>query len=201
MIAILDYGSGNIRSAQRACENNSHEVVVTSDYQTALDADGLVIPGVGAFGACMKGLVAVRGDELVRERVREKRKILGICVGMQILFADSEELYEGEKPHGIGIFPGSIRKLVAPVLPHIGWNQVKVNAGSRAFEGIERERFYFVHSYAALDEVHGALNVTTNYGSDFIAALETDSVTAVQFHPEKSGRAGLALISNWAASL
>jgi glutamine amidotransferase len=122
-------------------------------------------------------------------------------VGMQILFADSEELYEGEKPRGVGIFPGSIRKLVAPVLPHIGWNQVKVNPGSRAFESIERERFYFVHSYAALDEVNGALNVSTNYGSDFIAALETDSVTAVQFHPEKSGRAGLTLISNWAASL
>lgn len=201
MIAILDYGSGNIRSAQRACEGNSHDVVITSDYQTAVDADGLVIPGVGAFGACMKGLLAVRGDEIIKRRILEKRKILGICVGMQILFEDSEEQYEGSTPRGVGIFPGSIRKLAAPVLPHIGWNQMTVNTDSTSFAGIENERFYFVHSYAAVLPVAGAMNAIAHYGDDFLAAVETDVVTAVQFHPEKSGQAGLALISNWAASL
>lgn len=201
MIAILDYGSGNLRSAQRACEETTHEVVITSDPSVALNADGLVVPGVGAFGACMEGLLAVEGDHIIRSRVSAKKKTLGICVGMQILFEESEELYENQAPQGLGIAPGKVVKLDAPVIPHIGWNTVAAAKGSILFDGIENERFYFVHSYAALSTTPEFSATTAEYGEKFIAAIESDSVSAVQFHPEKSGAAGLRLIKNWAASL
>lgn len=201
MIAILDYGSGNIRSAQRACEKTGAEVVITSDFKTALSADGLVIPGVGAFGACMKGLQAVNGEELIRERLNLGRKILGICVGMQVLFSESDELFNGERVSGVGVFPQKVEKLSAPVLPHIGWSEIECKSKSTSFSELNGERFYFVHSYAVRAEVSGATNIGSNYGDNFIAAIETDLITATQFHPEKSGTAGLKLISNWAASL
>lgn len=201
MIAILDYGSGNIRSAQRAFERGNHEVVVTSNFEEALGADGLVIPGVGAFGACMSGLLGVRGDELIRERLAAGRKIFGICVGMQILFSQSAELYEGKSISGVGIFPQQVKKLVAPVLPHIGWNSLTDADKSETFSGVENEQFYFVHSYGVLDEVSNAKCVYSNYGSEFVAAIETKLITATQFHPEKSGPAGLRLIENWVNSL
>lgn len=201
MIAILDYGSGNVRSAQRACEETGQEVVVTSNYDLALNADGLVVPGVGAFGACMDGIRKVRGDELIRQRISEKRKTLGICVGMQILFESSTESFAGEDPLGIALFPGKVRKLNASITPHIGWNTVSVPQGSELFKGIENERFYFVHSYAATEHVSNAVNTESEYGSTFLAAVESESVSAVQFHPEKSSAPGLRLISNWAATL
>ena len=201
MIAILDYGSGNLRSAQRACEETGQKVIVTSDYERALYADGLVVPGVGAFSACMEGLRKVNGASLIRERISEKRKILGICVGMQILFESSKESHGSSEPEGVGIFPGKVTKLSAPVIPHIGWNTVSVPSDSVIFKGIENERFYFVHSYAAHEKVPHSLNSQTSYGSTFLAAVESESISAVQFHPEKSGLPGLQLIKNWAATL
>ena len=197
MIAILDYGSGNLRSAQRAFETSGREVVITSDYQVALNADGLVVPGVGAFAACMEGLITVRGDQIVRERIAAARPTLGICVGMQILF--SQGLEHGFHP-GVGIWNAAVEKLEAPILPHMGWNTVKAGAGSQLFNGVEEESFYFVHSYAVKNPV-GAISTLSNYGEDFLAAVEDGAIAATQFHPEKSGDAGLHLIKNWVQTL
>ena len=197
MIAILDYGSGNLRSAQRAFETSGREVVITSDYEVALNADGLVVPGVGAFAACMEGLIKVRGDQIVRERIAAARPTLGICVGMQILF--SQGLEHGTHP-GVGIWNATVEKLEAPILPHMGWNTVKAGAGSQLFNGVEEESFYFVHSYAVKNPV-GAISTLSNYGEDFLAAVEDGAIAATQFHPEKSGDAGLHLIKNWVQTL
>ncbi len=197
MIAILDYGSGNLRSAQRAFETSGREVVITSDYQVALNADGLVVPGVGAFAACMEGLITVRGDQIVRERIAAARPTLGICVGMQILF--SQGLEHGVHP-GVGIWDATVEKLEAPILPHMGWNTVKAGAGSQLFNGVEDESFYFVHSYAVKNPV-GTISTLSNYGEDFLAAVEDGAIAATQFHPEKSGDAGLHLIKNWVQTL
>ena len=197
MIAILDYGSGNLRSAQRAFETSGREVVITSDYQVALNADGLVVPGVGAFAACMEGLITVRGDQIVRERIAAARPTLGICVGMQILFSQGVE--HGVHP-GVGIWNATVEKLEAPILPHMGWNTVKAGAGSQLFNGVEEESFYFVHSYAVKNPV-GAISTRSNYGEDFLAAAEDGAIAATQFHPEKSGDAGLHLIKNWVQTL
>ncbi|MEY4498792.1 MAG: hypothetical protein RJA40_897 [Actinomycetota bacterium] len=200
MIAILDYGSGNLRSAQRAFERSGQEVVVTSDRDVALNAQGLVVPGVGAFAACMRGLVAVGGDAIVRERVAKKRPTLGICVGMQILFSDGDEHADGPLHQGVGIWQESITKLDAPILPHMGWNTVEVSANSTLFKGIADQSFYFVHSYAAKSAV-GLSQAWSNHGERFLAAVEDGAIAATQFHPEKSGDAGLALIKNWVDTL
>ena len=197
MIAILDYGSGNLRSAQRAFQASGRDVVVTSDYQVALNADGLVVPGVGAFAACMKGLQSIRGDQLVRERIALKRPTLGICVGMQILFSRGVE--HGEQV-GVGIWKATVEKLSAPILPHMGWNSVEVGRGSLLFAGIEDQSFYFVHSYAVKQSV-GSVAAFSHHGEKFLAAVEDGVVSATQFHPEKSGEAGLHLINNWVATL
>ncbi len=198
MIAILDYGSGNLRSAQRAFEIAAKNVVVTNDLKVCLEASALVIPGVGAFAACMKQLEDIGAVDLISERVEKTRPIFGICVGMQTLFESSNEKVESA---GIGILAGEVNKLSAPVLPHMGWNTVKVGSNSKLFSGIENESFYFVHSYAAKKVVLDAVNTTTNYGEDFLAAVEKDFVVSTQFHPEKSGAAGARLISNWVATL
>jgi glutamine amidotransferase len=197
VIAILDYGSGNLRSAQRAFETSGKEVVLTSDYDVALNADGLVVPGVGAFAACMQGLAGVRGDQLVRERISLKRPTLGICVGMQILFSRG---VEHGNHSGVGVWNATVERLDAPILPHMGWNTVSVGSGSSLFRGIEKESFYFVHSYAVKQRV-GAIPSMAHHGEDFLAAVEDGVITATQFHPEKSGDAGLHLIKNWTDSL
>lgn len=197
MIAILDYGSGNLRSAQRAFETSGKEVVITSDYDVALNADGLVVPGVGAFAACMVGLTAIRGDQLVRKRISLKRPTLGICVGMQILFAHGVEYGHHD---GVGVWDATVEKLKAPILPHMGWNTLTVGSGSTLFSGVENESFYFVHSYAVKNKV-GAVATMSHHGEDFLAAVEDGVVAATQFHPEKSGDAGLHLIKNWSNSL
>ncbi len=202
MIAILDYGSGNLRSAQRAFETTGAEVVVTSDRKTALEANGLVVPGVGAFQSCMSGLVGIGGDEIIRERNSKQRPTLGICIGMQIFFQEGLEpslKYAGGTP-GVGIWPGSVSKLSAPVLPHMGWNTVIAPQGSILFDGVEGESFYFVHSYAAKKAV-GQKVSWTEYGETFISAVEDGAMSATQFHPEKSGSAGLRLIKNWTKTL
>ncbi len=199
MIAILDYGSGNLRSALRAFERAGKEVILTSDYSIALEAQGLVVPGVGAFGACMTGLKSVRGDQLVRERIALGRPTIGICVGMQILFASGVEHGQHQ---GVGIWPSTVEKLTAKVLPHMGWNTVAAASGSQLFKGVEGESFYFVHSYGVTAPVDGgALHSWSDYDIRFLAAIEDGVISATQFHPEKSGDAGLHLIKNWVSGL
>ena len=198
MIAILDYGSGNLRSAQRAFEVASPNVVVTRDAKVCAQASALIVPGVGAFAACMEQLIAVGGAEIIANRVAKALPIFGICVGMQILFESSNEKKETQ---GLGVLPGKVSELKAPVLPHMGWNTVTSAQNSKLFKGIEDQTFYFVHSYDAKTSVPNATNTITNYGEDFLAAVEKDFVTATQFHPEKSGASGAKLIANWVKTL
>jgi glutamine amidotransferase len=200
---VLDYGSGNIRSAQRALERVGADTVVTSDPDTALNADGLVVPGVGAFAACMAGLLAVRGDNVIDWRLAGSRPVLGICVGMQVLFDEGVE--HGVTTEGCGQWPGTVQRLSAPVLPHMGWNTVTAADGSLLLAGIDPgTRFYFVHSYAALDlpmkpspRMKLPLVSWATHGQPFVAAVENGPLCATQFHPEKSGDAGAALLANW----
>lgn len=198
MIAILDYGSGNLRSAQRAFALSGHETLVTSDPEICRLSDGLVVPGVGAFGACMDQLLAAGGDQIIQERITAAKPVLGICVGMQILFDSGSE--KGGST-GLGVFSGAVSQIEAPIMPHIGWNNVQADPASTLFEGIDDERFYFVHSYAAKSGVEGARNSWCNYGENFLAAVERGAVSAVQFHPEKSGAVGARLIANWVGTL
>jgi imidazole glycerol-phosphate synthase subunit HisH len=206
-VVVLDYGFGNIRSAQRALQRAGADVEVTADPETALKADGLVVPGVGAFAACMAGLRAVRGEVVIGKRLAGSRPVLGICVGMQILFEEGVE--HGERAEGCGEWPGVVRRLNAPVLPHMGWNTVTAPAGSRLFAGLPGDaRFYFVHSYAAtalpLPEspvMTPPLVTWATHGERFIAAVENGPLCGTQFHPEKSGDAGAALLSNWLESV
>ena len=199
MIAILDYGSGNLRSALRAFESTGKKVFLTSDPDSAIKADALVVPGVGAFGACMEGLLKVNGDQIIKSRFKEGKPTLGICVGMQILF---EKGVEHGTFGGVAIEKGIVEKMVAPVLPHMGWNTVRIEGESKLFKGIEGESFYFVHSYAVKDAGQKvAAKTFTDYHGDFLSAIEDGAIAATQFHPEKSGAAGLKLISNWVESL
>jgi glutamine amidotransferase len=200
-VVVLDYGSGNLRSAQRALERAGAEVTVTADTAAALAADGLVVPGVGAFAACMAGLRAVGGDEIIAKRLAGSRPVLGICVGMQILFSEGVE--HGLRTAGCGVLPGVVQQLTAPVLPHMGWNTVRAPAGSTLLAGLGAgTRFYFVHSYA-VTEIPPApvLTATTSHGQDFVAVVEHGPLTATQFHPEKSADAGAMLLANWLGTL
>ena len=197
MIAILDYGSGNLRSALRAFETTGKRTYLTSDPDIAVKADALVVPGVGAFGACMKGLLKVNGDQVIKERFKSGKATLGICVGMQVLFEAGLE--HGEHA-GVGVAKGKVEKLAAPVLPHMGWNTVRIEGESALFKGIERESFYFVHSYAVKERLDTP-SAYTNYFGEFLAAFENGPISATQFHPEKSSAAGLKLINNWVNSL
>jgi glutamine amidotransferase len=206
-VTVLDYGSGNLRSAVRAMERAGAEVTLTADWQAAMDADGLVVPGVGAFAACMEGLRAVRGHEIIGRRLAGGRPVLGICVGMQILFEYGVE--HGVTTEGCGEWPGTVERLQAPVVPHMGWNTVQTGAGTTLFEGLEDERFYFVHSYGVRDWTLVTNNRTTpplvtwaEHGGDrFVAAVENGPLSATQFHPEKSGDAGARLLRNWVQGL
>ena len=195
---MLDYGSGNLRSAQRALERVGAQVEVTADARAVIEADGLVVPGVGAFAACMDGLARVDGAAMVRARHATGRPTLGICVGMQVLFERGVE--HGVESDGLGVLPGRVEQLDAPILPHMGWNTVSVPAGSRLFAGIQDDtRFYFVHSYAV--QSTDGLVATARHGQSFVAAVEAGNVSATQFHPEKSGDAGAALLANWVSGL
>ena len=202
-VVVLDYGSGNVRSAVRALERAGGDVTLSHDVDAALEADGLVVPGVGAFGTCMEGLRAARGDEIIKRRLAEGRPVLGICVGMQVLFARGVE--HGIATDGCGRWPGEVERIQAPIVPHMGWNTVDSPAGSRMFAGLADERFYFVHSYGVRrwvvespDGGTDAMVTWASYGGDrFVAAVEDGPLWATQFHPEKSGEAGATLLRNW----
>lgn len=200
---LLDYGSGNLRSAERALARAGARVEVTSDFGAALGADGLVVPGVGAFAACMAGLKSVRGGEIIGRRLAGGRPVLGICVGHQVLFERGVE--HGIETDGCGEWPGTVESLEAKVLPHIGWNTVDVEPGSTMFAGVEEERFYFVHSYGVRRwelvtngrTTPPSVSWTTHESDRFVAAVENGPLWATQFHPEKSGDAGAVLLRNW----
>lgn len=206
-VAVLDYGVGNVHSAVKALVAAGADATLTADRVRVAEADGLLVPGVGAFSAVMDALRSVRGDELIERRLAGGRPVLGICVGMQIMFEQGRE--RGVDTEGLGEWPGAVTQLDAPVLPHMGWNTVTPGDGTTLFRGIEEERFYFVHSYAAR---HWSLEVQRPFaepavtwaehgGSPFIAAVENGPLSATQFHPEKSGAAGITLLRNWIDSL
>lgn len=201
-VVVLDYGSGNLRSAQRALERVGASVEVTADADAAAAADGLVVPGVGAYEACMTGLRKIGGDRIIAERVAAGRPVLGVCVGMQILFARGVEF--SVETQGCGQWPGSVTRLQAPVIPHMGWNVVDPGPGSVLFKGLDADtRFYFVHSYAAQrwDGSPEAVLTWATHEGPFLAAVEDGPLSATQFHPEKSGDAGAAVLNNWVNEL
>lgn len=206
-VALLDYGAGNLRSAQRALERVGADVTVTADPKIAVEADGLLVPGVGAFAACMDGLRAVHGPRVIGQRLAGGRPVMGICVGMQILFDAGNE--HGVHAEGCGEWPGLVERLHADVLPHMGWNTIEVPQDSQMFAELDAdERFYFVHSYGAREwtletEITEPPKVTwSEYGGDrFVAAVENGALWATQFHPEKSGDAGSQLLKNWLGTL
>ncbi len=209
-VVVLDYGSGNVRSAVRALERVGASVTLTAEPQAVLAADGLLVPGVGNFHACMAGLDAVRGGLLIGRRLAGGRPVLGVCVGMQVLFDGSDESSAAPRS-GLGEWPGTVSRLRAPVVPHMGWSEVDAPEGSSLFAGIARERFYFVHSYAVhswqLPRDEGTFSAVApkvtwaQHGERFVAAVENGPLSATQFHPEKSGDAGLTLLENWTRSL
>lgn len=203
-VAILDYGSGNLHSAQRALERVGAEVTVTSDPEICVNADGLLVPGVGAFAACMKGLNSVFGHRIIGQRLAGGRPVMGICVGMQILFEEGVE--HGIQSKGCGEWPGRVEGLQASILPHMGWNTVDIPEGSDMFAGMsEDERYYFVHTYGVRDWTLVTDHLTTaplvtwaqHEDDRFVAAVENGALWATQFHPEKSGDAGAQLLRNW----
>lgn len=201
-VVVLDYGSGNVHSAAKALEAAGARVELTADRDRVMAADGLLVPGVGAFSAVMDALRAVRGDELIDRRLAGGRPVLGICVGQQVLFESGDE--RGVITAGLGQWPGTVTALRAPTVPHMGWNTVETSDDSRLFAGLRDERFYFVHSYAAHEwtlDPHPAIPAPivtwAEHGERFVAAVENGPLTSTQFHPEKSGEAGLRLLSNW----
>ena len=206
LVAVLDYGSGNVHSAVKALAAAGGDARLTSDRELILEADGLVVPGVGAFRAVMEALRASRGDELIERRLAGGRAVLGICVGMQVLFERGVE--RGIDTEGLGEWPGVVTELDAPVLPHMGWNTVQPGEGSTLFRGLEDERFYFVHSFGAqkwlldvMPPFPQPVLTWCDYGQPFLAAVENGPLAATQFHPEKSGDAGIRLLANWIEGL
>lgn len=205
-MAVLDYGSGNVHSAASALEAVGARVTLTADPHRVEAAAGLLVPGVGAFPAVMTALRTVRGAELIDRRLAGGRPVLGICVGMQVMFERSTE--GGAITDGLGQWPGEVTELDAALVPHIGWSTVEAPEDSMLFHGIRSERFYFVHSFAAQSwslPSDGPLQVPRvtwgTYGGRFVAAVENGALTATQFHPEKSGKAGLTLLANWVSAL
>lgn len=208
-VVVFDYGFGNVRSMVRALANLGVDTTLTSDHRQAIEADGLVVPGVGAYAACMEGLTKVGGDRVIYDRIRAGRPVLGVCVGEQIMFESGNE--HGEGAAGLGLIGGTVDLLDADVVPHMGWDTVDAASGSVLMHGVEDERFYFVHSYAAMavspaDTSAQEIDLSSSqelvtwceYGcSRFVAAYERGPLFATQFHPEKSGEAGSKLLKNW----
>ncbi len=203
-VVVLDYGSGNLRSAQRALQRAGADVEITADAVAAMSCDGLVVPGVGAYAACMAGIDKIDGGGVIDRRLAGGRPVFGICVGLQVLFTAGIE--HGVRTEGLGQWPGVVERLDAPVLPHMGWDTVEVAPGSELFAGVESERFYFVHTYGVrswelADDPSSAMAVPRvswcEYGGRFVAAVENGPLVATQFHPEKSSDAGAELLRNW----
>jgi glutamine amidotransferase len=204
----LDYGFGNVRSACRAAARAGADVELTADPAAAMAADGLIVPGVGAFAAVMEGLRRVGAPRLIERRLAGGRAVLGICVGLQVMFEQGHE--HGRQAAGLGQWPGAVTRLKAPVVPHMGWSPVRAPEGSKLFRGVGEERFYFVHSYAAQEFPLAAaapgplappLVTWSEHGGPFVAAVENGPLSATQFHPEKSGQAGARLLKNWIETL
>lgn len=221
-VAVLDIGSGNLRSAEKAFAHVGADTCITNDPTTALNADGLVVPGVGAFGSCWEGLRRVHGDRIIDQRLAGSRPVFGICIGMQLMFDAGEEFPAAMDPatadediqrtEGMGEWPGVVKKLQASVLPHMGWNTVEAAEGSVLFRGMDADtRFYFVHSYAALEwemepdpsglVLPARVSWSQHENCRFVAAVENGPLSATQFHPEKSGDAGAELLANWLSCL
>jgi imidazole glycerol-phosphate synthase subunit HisH len=209
-VVVLDYGSGNVHSAVRALERVGASVTLTGDTVAAAECDGLFVPGVGNFHACMRGLREAHGPRVIDRRLAGGRPVLGVCVGMQVLFDGSTEPTSAGHEDGLGEWPGRVDRLPADVVPHMGWSTVRPGAGSALFAGVEDERFYFVHSYAAQRwtlypagtfAVVAPVVTWSTHGADFVAAVENGPLWATQFHPEKSGDAGAHLLENWVRSL
>jgi imidazole glycerol-phosphate synthase subunit HisH len=205
-VVVLDYGSGNVHSAVKALEAAGASVELNADRARAQEADGLVVPGVGAFSAVVTSLRAVRGDEVIDRRLAGGRPVLGICVGMQVMFETGVE--RGNEVPGLGEWQGVVDQLDAEILPHMGWNTVEAPSGSTLFDGLGDERFYFVHSFAARTWTMPASTTLrspqltwSTHGGRFLAAVENGPLSATQFHPEKSGQAGIRLLANWIGSL
>jgi glutamine amidotransferase len=205
-VVVLDYGFGNVRSVLRAVEKNKASVKLSADFNEALEAKGLIIPGVGAFAACMRGLEQVRANEIIDRRLVANKPVLGICVGMQVMFESGWE--HGIKSEGLGQWPGIVDQINAPILPHMGFNSIEVAIGSKMFSEIAQEQFYFLHSFAAkkleFRDSSKIINPLIHYAThfeQFVAAVENGPLWATQFHPEKSGPAGLKLINNWLETL
>lgn len=210
-VVVLDYGFGNVRSAVRALQRVGAQVELTADHRQALDCDGLVVPGVGAFAAVIAGLRAVRGDQLVDRRLAGGRAVLGICVGLQVMFERSTEHGRGQVP-GLGQWPGTVDRLPAQVVPHMGWNTVQPPPDTTLFSGVQSQMFYFVHSFAVqrwdfaerpgqVARLAAPAVTWAEHGARFVAAVENGPLSATQFHPEKSGDAGAQLLENWVRSL
>jgi glutamine amidotransferase len=205
-VVVLDYGIGNVHSAVKAFEYAGAEVELTADSKKVQEADGLVVPGVGAFAAVMEALNKVKAPELIDKRLSGGKPVLGICVGLQVMFENGLE--HETQTEGLGQWPGVVAKLDSPKLPHMGWNNVSSAQDSKLFAGIENELFYFVHSYAAKEFslqvdppfITPAVSFA-EYGERFIAAVENGPLTGVQFHPEKSGEAGISLLRNWLGTI
>jgi glutamine amidotransferase len=203
-VVVLDYGSGNLRSAERAVARTGVDVTVTGDLDAAAAADGLFVPGVGAFAACMAGIDELGAGPMISERVSTGRPVIGVCVGMQIFFDSGVE--HGVETKGLGLLPGVVTKLSARRIPHMGWNTVAAAEGSALLAGLPPEaRFYFVHSYASSDldvlRRAGARVTTASHDEPFAAVVEHGALSVAQFHPEKSADAGYALLRNWVAGL
>ena len=194
-VALVDYGMGNRRSVEKALEHVGADVRRTADPEEIRSADAVVVPGVGAFPEAMRRLNAAGLDEVIRERAESGAPVLGICLGMQLLFEHSTE-HEGAE--GLGLLPGEVTALHAPKLPHIGWNEVTIRDGSRLTDGLgERAAFYHVHSFVCRAADDGDVVGRGEYGERFASIVERDNVAGVQFHPEKSSRDGLKLLANF----
>ena len=196
-VAIIDYGVGNLRSVEKAFAATGCAAVISSDENILRKAERLVLPGVGAFGACMNALIERGFDELVRDRVAAGTPLLGVCVGMQMLFQESEEF---GTTHGLGLLRGRVNRFSADlVAPQVGWNQIRQRVPHPLFEGIEDAAFfYFVHSYYCEPVAGEVILGETDYGVTYASVVARENLFGVQFHPEKSQTAGLRLLSNFA---
>ena len=208
MIAIVDYGMGNLRSVQKALQKLGYNAQITSDVETVLQADKVILPGVGAFGAAMENLRRAALDAAIRDFIATGKPFLGICLGLQLLFEVSEETRSAEPERGLGILRGKVVRFPEGLtdgqgkplkVPHIGWNVLHFTRRDTLFEGIdEGSHVYFVHSYFPIPEEEGIVTAMSDYGIPFCCAVRSGNVRAVQFHPEKSSAVGLRILRNFA---